>query len=390
MAGTTVPADMTVEQWDDQYFEDFVNKDWWKKFSGSGADTMICVKEDLVDKPGNKVHVALVNELESEPLGENDLFEGNEKSIKLRDQAIEVHEYGLPLKFKHFEQKKTAISLRQAHKSSLETWNTKLHRDKVLHALTGFYDSAGLSYRFNPTTGLVAQLGPGNPAWQASGASETVKDFWLSKNGDRALFGAALGNTVAGDMSASLANVDSTNDKFTPDALDLMKYMAEHPAAGKPKVRPMTPRGKIAESHGFVAFVDDLILRDIRANTAFQQANREARQRGTDNPIFMGANYIWNNVAIYSIPELTPLKSVGASSIDVGRVMLCGAQAVGVAWGKRPWTVDKKIDFDRFSGLAIMQWYEVDKLRWGTGATDKDDPVDHGIIHGFFSATAYA
>ena len=50
---TTVPADMTVEQWDDQYFEDFVNKDWWKKFSGSGADNMICVKEDLVDKPGN-------------------------------------------------------------------------------------------------------------------------------------------------------------------------------------------------------------------------------------------------------------------------------------------------------------------------------------------------
>jgi N4-gp56 family major capsid protein len=169
-----------------------------------------------------------------------------------------------------------------------------------------------------------------------------------------------------------------------------MKYIAEHPADGKTRVRPMDPRSNIEGSHGFVLFIDDLLARDLRADATFMQANRDARLRGTDNPVFAGANYIWNNVAIYTIPELAPFKGVGNAGIDVGRAYLCGAQAVGVAWGKKPWTVDKELDYNRYSGMAIMQWYEVEKLRWGTGTNDKDLPVDHGVVSGFFAATAYA
>lgn len=384
-----VPADMTVEQWDDQYFEDFVNKDWWKKFTGTDQSSMIITKEELVSKPGNKVHLALVNELEADPLGQNDLYEGNEKQMVLRDFPIEVNEYGLPVKYKLYEQKKTAIELREVYKSGLRTWNMKLNRDKILDSLGSVYDSNGLSYRWNPTTNLVGRVGPGTPTYQAAAASETIKDHWLSKNGDRVLFGAEFSNLSAGDMSASLANIDTTNDKITPESVDRMKYLAEHPATGKPRVRPIEPRSSVDNSHMYVMFVDDLLLRDIRNNTAFQQANREARQRGTDNPLFSAANYIWNNVAIYGIPEIKPLVGVGDTSSNVGRAFLCGAQAIGVAWGKRPWTVDEKLDYQRFSGMAIMQWYEVEKLRWGTGVDDKTDPVDHGVVSGFFSATSY-
>jgi hypothetical protein len=365
-----IPADMTVEQWDDKYFEDFVNKDWWKKFSGTEASNMICVKEELVDKPGNKVHLALVNELEAGALGENDLYEGNESQMTVRDFPIEVHEYGRPVKYKNWEQKKTAIDLRQVYKSGLQTWNMKLHRDKILKAMGSVYDSNGISYGFDVAT-------------------EAVKDQWLTWNTDRVLFGNdQAGNLVAGDMSASLANVANT-EKFTPALLDQMKYMGEHPATGKTRVRPLEPRSSVDESHGFVAFVDDLILRDIRDDSGFVQANREARLRGIENPIFRGANYIWNNVAIYGIPEINPLPGVGASGTQLGRVFLCGAQAIGVAWGKRPWTVDEKLDYGRFSGMAIMQYYEVEKLRWGTGTNDKDAPVDHGMVHGFFAAAGY-
>lgn len=373
---TTVPADMTVEQWDDQYFEDFVNSDWFKKFSSTEQNAMIHVKEELVDKPGNKVHLTLVNELIENPLGQNDLYEGNEKAVVMRDFAIEINEYGLPIKFKHFDQKKTPISLRQVNKGALMTWNKKLHRDKIIKAMTDFYGTAGTTAPMFATGGVAA-------------ATETIRDEWLGLNTDRVLFGALLANRSASDHSASLANVDATADKLTPSAIKLMKYMAKHPTAGKPKVRPIEPRSSIDTSDAYVLFAPSLCIRDLTDNAEFQQANREARARGTDNPIFKAANYIYHNVAIYEIEEMPILTGAGADSIDVGVCKLMGAQAIGVAWGKRPKTVTKDLDYDRFEGMAIMQWYEVEKLRWGVGASDKTSPTDHGIVTGYFSAASY-
>lgn len=374
--GTQPTADMTVEQWDAKYFEDFVNTDWFKKFTSTSQNAMIHVKEELVEKPGTKVHLTLVNELSENPLGENDLYEGNEKAVVMRDFAIEVHEYGLPIKFKEYDQQKTPISLRQVNKGALQTWNKKLHRDKIIKAMTDFYGNDNITKpMFN--TGSVAA------------ASETIKDEWLGLNLDRVLFGALLGNTSGTDHSASLANIDSSADKLTPAAIDLMKYMAKHPTAGKPKVRPMQPRADIDESDAYVLFAPSLCLRDLRDNSEFKQANREARQRGTDNPIFKGANYIWNNVAIYDIEEMPILVGAG-NSTDVGVCKLMGAQAIGTAWAKRPWTTTKKLDYDRFEGMAIMQWYDVEKLRWGVGVGDKTSPCDHGMVTGYFSASAYA
>lgn len=383
MSSTEFPADMTVEQWDAKYFEDFVNSDWFKKFTSSDQNAMIHVKEELVEKPGTKVHLTLVNELIEQPLGQNDLYSGNEKQVIIRDFPIEVNEYGLPLKFKKFEQKKHPLSLRMVNKGALQSWNKKLHRDKIIGAMTDFYGTN------NVTVPMFARMIGGV---MTAAASETIKDEWLGLNLDRVLFGANLGNTSGSDHSASLANIDSTNDKLTTDAIDLMVYMAENPSTGKPKVRPIEPRKSVETSHGYVLFVPTLCMRDLKKDPAFLQANREARERGTDNPIFKNANWIWGNVAIYEIAEFPILTGVGASSINVGVCKLMGAQAIGVAWGKRPWTVtnDFMHEYQRFEGLAIMQYYEVEKLRWGTGVSDKTSPTDHGMVTGYFAATPYA
>lgn len=377
-----VPADMTVQQWDAKYFEDFVNQDWFTKFTSTDVNAPIHVKETLVDKPGNKVHMTLVNELTADALGENDLYSGQEKNITMRDLSIEVHEYGQPVKFKTFEQKKTPVQLRQVYKSALMVWNKKLHRDKIIGAMTDVYDTDGV-----PKALLSSTVRPNFAL-----ASTSVKNSWLNLNDDRVLFGAARGNLSAGDFATSLANVDSTSDKLTPDAIDLMKYMAKHPKTGRPKVRPIQPRSKIDESDYYVLFANSLCLKDLRSNSAFLQANQYGRARGIDNPIFAGAKYLWNNVAIYDIEEMPTLTGVGNSSIDVGVCVLMGAQAIGVAWGKRPWTADNPFpnEYGRFQGMAVMQWYEARKLAWGTGTDDKDSPCDHGQVTGFFSATAYA
>ena len=166
-----------------------------------------------------------------------------------------------------------------------------------------------------------------------------------------------------------------------------MKRMAK---TANPKIRPFRPRGDINSSDVFIAFVPSLVLRDLRADTTFIQANRDARERGKSNPLFAGADYIYDNILIYEIEDIPVLSGVGASSIDVAPMFLCGAQALGMVWAEQPITVTEEFDYKRYVGISIQQWYEIEKIRWGTGTTDTDDPKDHGVLTGYFAAVADA
>ena len=76
--------------------------------------------------------------------------------------------------------------------------------------------------------------------------------------------------------------------------------------------------------------------------------------------------------------------------IQVAPCYLCGAQALGIAWAKRPQSIEETFDYKDKQGYAIRQWYNVAKLTFGTGAGDTDDLKDHGIVTGWFAAVADA
>jgi N4-gp56 family major capsid protein len=363
MAETYIPSALTVTQWDDRYFTEYLNQNWFKRFMGTGTNSVIQVKEDLTKKPGDQIVLSLVNRLTGEAKGASETLEGNEEDLSTRSFGIRVREYSHAVKFSKFEEQKTAINLRQAHKDTLMDWNMELDRDNIIES-----------------------LGSINGTPYAS-ASEAAKDAWLTDNADRVLFGAAKSNASSNDHSAALANVDTTNDKLTPDAISLMKRMAKQ---ANPRIRPIRPKTSISGSDGYVLLAPTEMVRDLAANSTFQQANRDAGVRGNDNKLFTGADYIWDNVYIYEIEDLPSLGAVGASSAVVRPCYLLGAQALGMAWAMRPQTVDDEFDYKRKVGMAIKQWYKVEKLRFGTGATDTDDYKDHGVVTGYFAAAADA
>ncbi len=132
------------------------------------------------------------------------------------------------------------------------------------------------------------------------------------------------------------------------------------------------------------------MVRDLAAHATFVAANREARNRGMDNPLFTGADYVWENVYIYEIEDIPSLGAVGAGGAVVRPCYLCGAQAIGMAWAKRPETVEEMFDYKRAVGLGITQWYKIEKMRFGAGISDTDDTKDHGVVTGYFAAAADA
>lgn len=363
MAETYIPTGLTVQQWDEKYFREYLNQNFFKKFMDVGSNAMIQLKEDLTKKPGDAVTFTLVNRLVGEAKSASETLEGNEEDLSLRSHKITVREYSHAVKFSKFEEQKTAINLRQAHKDALMDWNMELDRDLIIEALGSINGTAYAS------------------------ASESAKDAWLVDNTDRVLFGASISNHSSGDHSTSLGNVDTTNDKLTPDAIGLMKRIAK---TANPRIRPIRPKSSIGGSDGYVLFAPTQMVRDLAANSTFAQANRDAGLRGNENKLFTGADYIWDNVYIYEIEDIPSLGAVGASSAVVRPCYLCGAQALGAAWAMRPQTVEEEFDYKRKMGLAIKQWYKIEKLRFGSGATDTDDLKDHGVVTGYFAAAADA
>lgn len=363
MSETFIPAGLTVQQWDERYFTEYLNQNWFKKFMGTGTNSVIQVREDLTKKPGDSITLTLVNRLTGEAKGASETLEGNEEDLSTRSFLIRIREYSHAVRFSKFEAQKTAIDLRQAHKDVLMDWNMELDRDNIIEA-----------------------LGSINGTPYAS-ATEAQKDAWLADNADRVLFGAAKSNNASNDHSAALGQVDTTSDKLTPDAISLMKRMAKQ---ANPRIRPIRPKTSIGGSDGYVLLAPTEMVRDLAANSTFAQANRDAGVRGNENKLFTGADYIWDNVYIYEIEDIPSLGAVGGSSAVVRPCYLLGAQALGMAWSMRPQTVEEEFDYKRKMGLAIKQWYKVEKLRFGTGATDTDDYKDHGIVTGYFAASADA
>ena len=362
MAVPGVPSGLTVQQWDDQYFKDYINRNWFKKFMGTGMGSMIQVREDLTRKVGGSITFNLVHKLTAGGAkDQNQTLEGNEREADLRSQEITIREYSEAIRWKVYDEQLTAIDLREVNKDILMDWNMELDKDLVIEALGQIN---GVAY---------------------ASASEAQKDAWLVDNADRCLFGALKSNNSSNDHSASLANIDTSADTLTPSALSLMKRMAK---AASPKIRPYKVRNAIENSDAFIAFVPSLVMRDLSNNATFVQANRDARDRGMDNPLFTGADYVWENIFIYEIEDIPVLTGVGNGGSDVAPVYLCGAQAIGQAWAKRPTTVDETFDYKRKKGCAVIQWSKIEKLAFGTGADDTDDRKDCGVLTGFFSAAA--
>jgi N4-gp56 family major capsid protein len=258
------------------------------------------------------------------------------------------------------EEQKSAIDLRDGVRRTLMDWSMEDTRDQVISALGSFN---GTAY---------------------ADASESAKDAWLVDNADRVLFGATKSNNSSNDHSASLANIDNTNDKATPAALSLLKRIA---LSANPKIKPITVDGG---KRYFVAFAGNRVFRDLRENSTMVQAQREVILKNQNLKIFEGGDLDWDGIVIHEVDDIPVYTGVGAGSIDVSPLYLCGAQAVGMGWAKRWTSVSKEFDYEDKHGVAIESIMGIEKLNFGSGSADTDDLKQHGVVTGYFAAVADA
>lgn len=355
MATTLVASGLRVQKWDDKFFTEYHRKSRFARYTGTSENNIIQVKEGLGKKGGDSITYTVVNRLKQNATRGAVTLAGNEEALKNRSQRVyvELVRHGVEIDTKT-EQIKTEIDLRDAAKSGLSTWAKRQLRTDTIDA---FMSIDGVNFTL---------------------ADATARNTWLTNNADRVLFGASKSNAVSNVWATAAANIDNAADKLTPDALSLMKRIAQD---ADPFISPVTVND---DEEWFVCFVNNLAMRDLRNNSTMSQANRDALARGKDNPLFTGGDLIWDGVIIKEIPEIPKV----ASSIQISPVFFCGAQALGIAYAQTTRSVeDTPRDYGRLLPIGIEEIRKVEKLRFGTDPTaDTTTPKDWGMVTGWFAA----
>ena len=359
MTDTTAATGLTVQQWDDKFFVEHVQGNRFAGEMGTSENAIIQVNEDLGKKQGESITFALVNRLTGAGVTNGATLEGNEEDLDSRSFQLTIQERGNAVRSNRWENQISAIDLRKAAKMSLKTWSMENTRDRVIAAL-----------------GSVNGVAYGT-------ASEAQKDAWLADNADRVLFGAAVANNAGNDHSASLANVDATNDTFTSSAASLMKRLAR---TANPKIRPVMSEKD--SRYYYTVYVPSLVFRDLKSDPTITAAQRDVSVRMQNEKLFKGGDIEWDGMIFKEIEDIAVLAGVGAAGADVAPVYFCGAQALGYGIAERWKSAEEMFDYGRKKGCAIMEMGGIEKMTFGSGAGDTDDLKDHGVLTGFFSAAA--
>jgi N4-gp56 family major capsid protein len=365
MADTRVASGLTVEQWDDKFFTEYLTDNRFSGEMGTSEASIIQVKENLTKKPGDRINFALVNKLTQNAITGRDTLEGNEEDMATRSFEVAVNKRRNGVRIAEIDEQFSAISLREAAKSVLKDWSMKDTEKLIIQALASIN---GVSF---------------------ASSSSAQRDAWLVDNADRVLFGAASAGYTS--HSTDLALLDVSADDITSTLIQKMKYMAR--VTANPKIRPI--RSESNGRHYYMLYLDPRLFRDLKAESSspIVQAQRESVKELENDRLFKGGDLLWDGMIIKEIPEIydelaTTFANLGDSATtEVGVAFLCGAQAVGTAYAKRWVSKEETFDYGDKRGVAIESIYGVEKMRFGSGTTDTADTKDHGVVTGYFATT---
>jgi N4-gp56 family major capsid protein len=373
MADTIVPSALRVKQWDDNYFVEYIRGNKLAKYMGTDENSIVQVKEKLTKAKGDTVYFELINRLQGAGKQDNQTLQGFEEDLSQRSFPLTIHLFRHGVVVPEFEEQSTAIDLRNAGKAVLMNWSMEQTRDRFIRSLGKKnlvipFDTFGNSMN-GVTTGITS-------AFQTTNA--TALNAWMVANADRVLFGNLIANAVSGVFATGLGTVAAAQ-KLSAAIVSTLKRIAK---TAKPKIRPIRVNG---DEEWYVMFVNSLAFRDLKLDTNIIQSRQYALDRGSDNPLFTDGDVIWDGVIVREVPELAPVTWIGLGNgaINVGEGYLCGAQAIGYALAQRWNTRTQELDYQTKHGIAVQQMYEVDKLQFGTGATDTSNLVDNGICTWF-------
>lgn len=372
MAFTEAQTELELKVWRKDFWEGYVRQSKYGRYMAASPMAMFVTVRELIDG-GKEVVIPLVGSLKGKGTGAG-LLTGSEEKLDNFSFKVRPVWRRNAIATKKSKTQISVIDLLKANKGALKLWSSDDLRERMIDT---FSVVAQDDNRFNDEEGIGSQV-------PYAEATATQRNNWLTDNYSRALFGIAQSNTVAGNFASSLANVDTTADKWSAGMVSTAKDMAEKRdrANGVRAVRPYQS-GEDGEG-GFVLWVPSRGFNELRKDTDIKEFNKHAIAKDMmTNPYFVGGDLMWDNVIIKKEPDLPVLIGVGGTSADVAPGYLCGAQAMAVSWGQDPISTKRADDdYGFIKGVGTEELRGVDKTFFKS-PTDVGPGLQHGMVSVF-------
>lgn len=356
MAEVVINTNLNETRWlVDDYFKPYVRASRFDPFMGESTDAIIRVFPPGKTDGGKDIIVPLVGTIKNAGVSGSQVLEGNEVDLDTFADKIVANWRRQAIKVPKSTSYKSNLDILRIAGPSLRDWAARIVlKLGIINNMMGIVIPGGLN-----AEGFISP----DTVVNYNNATAAQRNAFLVANSDRILFGVDPANASSGVWTTALGNVDSTNDRMSTAIIDQARLMAAGTAdiaSTTPAIEPyMTEDGE----EWYVLFVNRYQMRDLRRDTTMISANRDAMQRGKDNPLFRNGDLLWNGVIIKEIADMPLIPGAGAAGITVGQAFLAGRSAIGVAWGARPRLIsDDKQDYEFRPARAIEELIGIKKI----------------------------
>lgn len=303
MARTTVLTgdNLTRKLWDEKLFIDTVKESYFfPRFANSSGTTVVHVKTNLEGVKGDNVTFGIRMRL-NKAFIVNGQSEGFEHSLTTNDFNVSLSKYRVPVRDDGELTRKRPI------------WDVEKESRQAI----------------------------------MEDAAEKIDELiftTLTASPTRLFYAAAVTTPLTTAVEATAKSGLTTSSLIWPKLISFAKTWAL--TGGNRTQTPLSPIKVDGKSY-LILLIHPDVRYDLANDSTMATAHREARERGKENPIFTGADFIWDGVVIHS-HESVPIATDAGSGSDVpwSKNILMGRQALVWAWGRRPKVVKKTFDYE--------------------------------------------
>jgi N4-gp56 family major capsid protein len=346
---------LAVQRWSASLAIETEVKQYFRKFMGTGDDSMIKVKTDLSKAAGEKIIYALRMKLTGDGIEGDNPIEGTtaETALDFYNDSlfIDQRRKGTKSKGKMSEQR-VPYDMRKEGRDALSTWFAEDFDQQLFMYLSG---ARGVDTSFH-----VAVSG------------------WTGR----------ANNTLTAPNTENIMYAGDATSKETIDASDTVDLALVDKLVAKIETMDLAPQPFMIDGElKYVFLMHIWTAYDLRKATSQNDwIDIHKNTDGKDSMIYQNALGEFNGIILHKHRNVIRFSDYGTGAITAARNLLLGAQAATIAWGggggDGRYTWNEEMD-DRGNALAITAGtiYGVKKTRFnskdfGVVAVDSycDDP----------------
>lgn len=340
MAATTYGVNdaLAVKKWAKELEVEALKKTYFGKFIGTSANSLIHKKTELKKNGGDKITFGLRTLASGAGVAGDGVLEGNEESLTTYSDAVYIDQ----LRHAHrtggrMSEQRVLFNMRSESRDSLSDWWADRMDTAFANQLCGNTGQSDTRY-----TGNNAAIAPTTYVYPNAIGSE-----------------------------ANLTSSDTMSLTVIDKAVEKARTIS-------PMIRPLRMDGEDM----YVAFLHDYQVTSLRTNTStgqwldIQKAALSGNGSGK-NPIFSGALGMYNGVVLHRWNRIPTTPSAPSGGGQARRAVLCGAQAVALAYGSEndkgrfTW-VEKDFDYGNQLGVSAGCIFGMKKTVFNS--------VDYGVV----------